>query len=132
MLLCNVRRRQHKCIQTQQILIAKQTIQKHSSKMASSTCYYNNRVVVSMIPFFVVFLFVASSSLTSVLSLPTSTSTTTATNLSDSGYRKPTNQTFKPRREVVKLRRINAYLNKINKPAVKTIQAIFLFINIKV
>ncbi|XP_019153068.1 PREDICTED: uncharacterized protein LOC109149638 [Ipomoea nil] len=33
------------------------------------------------------------------------------------------NQTFRPRQETMKLRRIRAYLKKINKPAVKTIQS---------
>ncbi|KAL2936128.1 hypothetical protein RDABS01_019246 [Bienertia sinuspersici] len=35
----------------------------------------------------------------------------------------PSNQTFRPQKELHKLRRIRAHLEKINKPAVKTIQA---------
>ncbi|KAH7550495.1 hypothetical protein JRO89_XS13G0202600 [Xanthoceras sorbifolium] len=83
--------------------------------MASSTSH-NDRL--STIPFFVVFLFVATL-LSPVLSLPT---------VSDSGHPKPENQTFRPRKEILKLKRISAYLRKINKPAVKTIQA-FSFVS---
>ncbi|XWS37515.1 hypothetical protein CRYUN_Cryun19dG0049500 [Craigia yunnanensis] len=61
----------------------------------------------SMIPIFVAFL-VVSSSLGPVLSLPL---------LSDSGHRQMANHTFKPAKEIQNLRRINAYLKKINKPA---------------
>lgn len=43
--------------------------------------------------------------------------------LSDSGHRTPVNQTFRPGNETQKLRRTTAYLKKVNKPAVKTIQA---------
>lgn len=43
----------------------------------------------------------------------------------------PVNQTFQPAQQLRRLKRVNAYLKKINKPAVKTIQAIILscFIN---
>ncbi|XVF50347.1 hypothetical protein PTKIN_Ptkin04bG0089900 [Pterospermum kingtungense] len=100
--------RQHQCIQTQSFL-SKQTTttsQKHSTNMASSVSHNTS----SMIPIFVAFLVVASS-LGPALSLPL---------LSDSGHRQMANLTFKPSQ---KLRRINAYLKKINKPAVKTIQS---------
>ncbi|WCJ36105.1 hypothetical protein M5689_017322 [Euphorbia peplus] len=40
---------------------------------------------------------------------------------SDSGHQLPANQTFRPPKEILKLKRINAYLKKINKPALKTI-----------
>ena len=104
--------RQHQCIQTQSFL-SKQTTtaQKHSTNMAASVSHNT----FLMIPIFVAFLVVASS-LGSVLSLPL---------LSDSGDQKMANHTFKPAKEIQKLRRINAYLKKINKPAVKTIQASF-------
>lgn len=60
-----------------------------------------------IIPIFVSFLLVASSiSFTSV-----------------SGHNPPANQTFRPDRELQKLKRVRAYLRKINKPAVKTIQS---------
>ncbi|KAL3824868.1 hypothetical protein ACJIZ3_020897 [Penstemon smallii] len=41
----------------------------------------------------------------------------------DSGSRIPANQTFRPRHELHKLKRIRSYLRNINKPAVKTIQS---------
>ncbi|RVX18449.1 hypothetical protein CK203_006449 [Vitis vinifera] len=64
---------------------------------------------------FVAFLF-AASSLSPVLSHPIP---------SDSGHHRPTaNQTFHPGLQLQKLKRVRAYLRKINKPAVKTIQAI--------
>ena len=103
--------RQHQCIQTRSFL-SKQTTttaQKHSTNMAASVSHNT----FLMIPIFVAFLVVASS-LGSVLSLPL---------LSDSGHQKMANHTFKPAKEIQKLRRINAYLKKINKPAVTTIQA---------
>ncbi|KAJ8771807.1 hypothetical protein K2173_026984 [Erythroxylum novogranatense] len=42
---------------------------------------------------------------------------------SDSGNRLPTNQTFRPSKEILRLKRVHAYLNNINKPAVKAIQS---------
>ncbi|KAB2054920.1 hypothetical protein ES319_A11G000600v1 [Gossypium barbadense] len=57
---------------------------------------------------------VVASSLAPVLSSPL---------MSDSGNRQMKNHTFKPAKDIQKLRRINAYLKKINKPAVKTIQS---------
>ncbi|XWS50913.1 hypothetical protein CRYUN_Cryun12cG0131400 [Craigia yunnanensis] len=102
--------RQHQCIQTQSFLSKqKTTAQKHSTNMASSVSHNT----FLMIPIFVAFLVVASS-LGPVLCLPL---------LSDSGHQKMANHTFKPAKEIQKLRRINAYLKKINKPAVKTIQS---------
>lgn len=67
----------------------------------------------STIPLFVGFLVVASS-LAHVLSSPL---------MSDSGNRQMKDRTFKPAKDIQKLRRINAYLKKINKPAMKTIQS---------
>ncbi|XP_050224702.1 uncharacterized protein LOC126674311 [Mercurialis annua] len=67
----------------------------------------------SMIPFFVVFLLVFASPVLTHDQLINS----------DSGHRFPANQTFRPDKEILKLKRINAYLKKINKPAVKTIQS---------
>ncbi|XP_021292470.1 uncharacterized protein LOC110422779 [Herrania umbratica] len=103
--------RQLQCIQTQPFL-SKQTTttaQKHSTNMASSVSHNT----FSMIPIFVAFLVVASS-LGPVLSSPL---------VSDSGHRQLANHTLRPAKEIQKLRRINAYLKKINKPAVKTIQS---------
>lgn len=81
--------------------------------MASSVSHNS----FSTIPLFVGFLVVASS-LAHVLSSPL---------MSDSGNRQMKNHTFKPAKDIQKLRRINAYLKKINKPAVKTIQAGIFF-----
>ncbi|CAN1347871.1 hypothetical protein LINPERPRIM_LOCUS41270 [Linum perenne] len=44
--------------------------------------------------------------------------------LSDSSHQLPaSNQTFNPSKELLKLKRVNAYLKKINKPPLKTIQS---------
>ena len=109
--------RQPKCIQTLVVSAIKTTIQRqqrhgHSTEMAASTTLKTH----SMIPFFVAFLLVFASSVSPVLSLPAP--------LSDSGNRLLTNQTFRPSKEVLRLKRANAYLKKINKPAVKTIQVL--------
>lgn len=105
--------RQRQCIQSKQ---TSATAQKHSTNMASSVSR-NTTSTSSMIPIFVAFLLVASS-LGPVMSLPFP---------SDSGHRQmeANHTSFKPAKEIQKLRRINAYLKKINKPAVKTIQASF-------
>ncbi|XP_048229346.1 uncharacterized protein LOC8278921 isoform X2 [Ricinus communis] len=109
------KRRQHQCIQTQAVA-AKQTTQKqqqHSTKMAAYTSH--SYTTHSMTPLFVAFLLVsASSSINPAMSQQL---------MSDSGNRFPANQTFKPGKELLKLKRINAYLKKVNKPAVKTIQS---------
>ncbi|PON72234.1 hypothetical protein PanWU01x14_066250 [Parasponia andersonii] len=41
----------------------------------------------------------------------------------DSGHPFPANQTFRPGQELHNLKRVKAYLKKVNKPAVKTIQS---------
>ncbi|PON96688.1 hypothetical protein TorRG33x02_073920 [Trema orientale] len=41
----------------------------------------------------------------------------------DSGHPFPANQTFRPGQELHNLKRVKAYLEKVNKPAVKTIQS---------
>ncbi|KAI5569316.1 hypothetical protein POPTR_012G088300v4 [Populus trichocarpa] len=69
----------------------------------------------SMIPIFVAFLLVFASSIYPVLSVPAAES--------DSGNRLLANQTFRPGKEILRLKRVNAFLNKINKSAVKTIQS---------
>ncbi|KAF9667898.1 hypothetical protein SADUNF_Sadunf15G0071000 [Salix dunnii] len=110
--------RQPKCIQTLVVSAIKTTtIQRkqrhgHSTEMAASTSPKTH----SMIPFFVAFLLVFASSVSPVLSLPAL--------VSDSGNRLLANQTFRSSKEVLRLRRANAYLKKINKPAVKTIQVL--------
>jgi hypothetical protein len=73
----------------------------------------------SMIPIFVAFLLVFASSLYPVLSVPAAES--------DSGNRQLANQTFRPGKEILRLKRVNAFLNKINKSAVKTIQVLLCF-----
>ncbi|KAE8720509.1 Detected protein of confused Function [Hibiscus syriacus] len=71
--------------------------------MASSVAHNN----FSMIPLFVGLLVIASS-LGPVLSSPL---------MSDSSHKQMKNHTFKPAKEIQKLRRINAYLKRVNKPA---------------
>ena len=97
---------QAQCTRIQTILPQETTTPQHSSNMASSS---------PIMFIFVAFLF-AVSSLSPVLSHPIP---------SDSGHHRPTaNQTFHPGLQLQKLKRVRAYLRKINKPAVKTIQAI--------
>lgn len=43
--------------------------------------------------------------------------------VSDSGHRLLANQTFRPQQELLRIKRVRAYLRKNNKPAVKSIQA---------
>uniref|UniRef100_A0A5B6Z0C1 Neprosin PEP catalytic domain-containing protein n=1 Tax=Davidia involucrata TaxID=16924 RepID=A0A5B6Z0C1_DAVIN len=71
--------------------------------MASSTTSQQRPPIIFI---FVAFLLLVSSSLSPALSLPT-----------------VSNQTFRPHQELHRLKRIKAYLRKINKPAVKTIQS---------
>lgn len=81
--------------------------------MASSSS--SSSSTLPIIYTFVVFLFLASSSSTLVLSKPV---------VSDSSTNVLKNQTFRPRQELLKLKRIRSYLKNINKPAVKTIQSV--------
>ncbi|KAJ6680705.1 PROTEIN putative (DUF239)-RELATED-RELATED, partial [Salix purpurea] len=77
------------------------------SNMASSWC---NKKISSVISVFVCFLLVVSSKICPVSS-------------SETGSRHATNQTFRPQEELQKLKIIREHLEKINKPAVKTIQS---------
>ncbi|GAV58307.1 DUF239 domain-containing protein/DUF4409 domain-containing protein [Cephalotus follicularis] len=84
--------------------------QRHSSAMATSIAYKTPQ----MLSIFISLLFVFST-LSPVLSLP---------NITDSsGHRQPANQTSRSSKEMQKLRRVKAYLKKINKSAMKTIQS---------
>ncbi|KAB2054835.1 hypothetical protein ERO13_A12G272700v2 [Gossypium hirsutum] len=82
-------------------------------------CYEHNKTLFytktyhNMIHIFVAFLLV-STSLGPVLSLQP---------VPDSGHRQLQNCTLNPHKDIQKLRRVQAYLKKINKPAVKTIQS---------
>ena len=101
------RRRQHQCTQAE-TNIAQETRRGNFSNMASCCCK-----ISPIIPIFVLFLLV-SSSICPVYS-------------SETGNLHAKNQTFRPEEELQKLKIIRERLNKINKPAVKTIQAINLF-----
>lgn len=111
-------RGQHKCIQTQAKLTEETTTQGHSTRscsMASSTTTSYRKLPAIFT--FVVFLVLVSFNTTPVLSKPT-------IHASDSGHNLLlSNQTFRPRSELHRLRRIRSYLKKINKPAVKTIES---------
>jgi hypothetical protein len=98
---------QPQCKQAQIVAPKKTKTQEHSSKLAS----HNTPSIIPML--LVAFLLVASL-LSPVLPTPI---------VSDSGHSPPANQSFHPGSELHKLRRVKAYLRKINKPAVKTIQA---------
>ncbi|XP_058227409.1 protein neprosin [Rhododendron vialii] len=84
-----------------------------SSSSSSKTNKSHTQTFPPIIFPLVAFLLLVSS-LGTVHSLPI---------VSDSGHRSPENQTFRPQTELQKLRRVKAYLRKINKPAVKTIQS---------
>ncbi|KAA8542225.1 hypothetical protein F0562_023377 [Nyssa sinensis] len=109
MLITLVSTGQHRYIQIQTKPTQETTTPRHSTNMASSTSH----ITTTIIFIFVSLLFVVSS-LSPVLSLPT---------LSDPGHPLLANQTFRPLQELHRLKRIRAYLKKINKPAVKTIQS---------
>ncbi|KAI5572807.1 hypothetical protein BDE02_10G037900 [Populus trichocarpa] len=105
------RRRQHQCTQqtntTTTADLAKETRQGNFSNMASSWCYKKMSPIISV---FLCFLLVASSNICPVFSSETR-----------SGH--ATNQTFRPQEELQKLKIIRERLDKINKPAVKSIQS---------
>jgi hypothetical protein len=73
-----------------------------------------NLLHTASIPMLLVAFLLVASLLSPVLPTPI---------VSDSGHSPPANQSFHPGSELHKLRRVKAYLRKINKPAVKTIQA---------
>lgn len=102
--------RQHECIQAQ-IVVSKQTTeQDHSSNLASSSSHNT----ASIIPMLLVAFLLVTSLLSPALSLSI---------VSDSSHSLLANQTFHPGSELHKLKSVRGYLRKINKPAVKTIQA---------
>ncbi|XP_052182244.1 uncharacterized protein LOC127794950 [Diospyros lotus] len=101
------RRGQPQYLQTQ--TIQTKMASSSSSSSSSSTSYQ----IPPIISAFVAFLLLVSS-LTPALSLRI---------VSDSGHRQPANHTFRPHKELLKLKRVRAFLRKINKPAVKTIQS---------
>lgn len=105
------RRRQHQCPQ-KQTDISEETCQGYFSIMSC-----NWREISPVISIIVLYLLV-SSSVSPAYSLETvyqqhATSTD--------------NQTLRPQQELHKLKIIRAHLNKLNKPALKTIQAFSLF-----
>ncbi|KAI8527029.1 hypothetical protein RHMOL_Rhmol12G0044800 [Rhododendron molle] len=95
------RRRQHQCTKTQAVTEEETKDTENSTSMAPSCDYFK---ISPIIPIFVFFLSVSSSI------CPVSSSA--------SGNR---SQNFRPREETQKLKMARAHLNKINKPAVKTI-----------
>lgn len=105
------RRRQHQCTKRANTTtdLAKEMTPGSFSNMASSWC---NKKISSVISVFVCFLLVVSSKICPVSS-------------SETGSRHATNQTFRPQEELQKLKIIREHLEKINKPAVKTIQAFY-------
>lgn len=98
------RRRQHQCTHTETNTTP---IPNFANMASSSGCK-----ISPIIPIFVFFLLVVSSSICPVYSSETET-----------GNLHAKNQTFRPVEELTKLKIIRERLNKINKPAVKTIQS---------
>lgn len=108
------RRRQHQCTKTKTVVLEEEekeeeaAVHIYSSYMVSSSNYCKISPIIS---FLVFFLFISSSVPPVFSSKPH--------NIHQA------NQTFRPGKEVHKLKLIKAHLNKINKPSVKTIQAYF-------
>lgn len=100
------RKRQPKCAQKNSDS-RKKTNPRNSSNMASSWCKISPTIIPSLLVFF---LIVSSSVSQSHAS-------------SESSDFHATNQTLRPEKELQKLKFIKSRLRKINKPAVKTIQA---------
>lgn len=86
---------------------------KHSSQLALSPPASPPPRIMPML----VSSFIALCLLSPVLSLPTTAA--------ESINKPPVNQTFHPYNELHKLKKVRAYLKKINKPSVKTIQVFF-------
>jgi hypothetical protein len=119
------RKQHHQCKQAETVApkqtTAQQQQQHFSNELAPSHSPISHKTLSSIIPMrlLVVFLLVVSF-LSPVLSLSI---------VSDSGHSLPANQTLHPAAQLHKLKRVTAYLTKINKPAVKTIQAnIYTFV----
>lgn len=102
----NHRRRQHQCTQAQ----TEETRQGSFSIMSCSWCN-----ISLVIPIFVLYI-LASSSVFPAYSLAAG----------GQQHETSTNQTLRPQEELHKLKMIRAHLNKLNKPAIKTIQACIL------
>ncbi|XP_021889046.1 uncharacterized protein LOC110808029 [Carica papaya] len=88
-----------------------QTLSSLSKQTTAQTQKHSSNMVPSIFVLFLLFL----SFISPVFSLQHLSET--------SGHRFPANQTFRPAKELLKLKRVNAFLRKINKPAVKTIQS---------
>ncbi|XP_060170586.1 protein neprosin-like [Lycium barbarum] len=69
-------------------------------------------------PFSIIFSFVSFLLLASIFGTVISDPT-----VHDSKHHLLTNQTFRPKQELLKFKRLRTYLKKINKPAVKTVQS---------
>ncbi|KAJ7945837.1 Protein of Unknown Function (DUF239) [Quillaja saponaria] len=102
---------QHQTIQAHIVATEQTNAQKHSFKLSSSST--NSQNTIPMVLIFVAFILVFAS-ISPVLSLPV---------VPDSGRQSSANQTFRPHAELLKLKRVRAYLRKISKPAVKIIQS---------
>ncbi|XP_028778304.1 uncharacterized protein LOC114734818 [Neltuma alba] len=102
-------RRQPQCIQENHIASQQTSPPNHSLKLASSSSSTSSgnsqNTSLPLFHAFVAFLLLLSF-ITPVLS-----------------HSSPTNQTFRPGPELLKLKRIRAHLKKINKPSVKTIKS---------
>ncbi|KAF6136966.1 hypothetical protein GIB67_030730 [Kingdonia uniflora] len=105
------RRQQQQCIQTE-ALLAEETTHRNSSNMSSCSCNTS-----PIIPIFVVFLLILS----------TISPVVYASTKPEVDNRLQANQTFRPGEELQKLKRIRTHLRKINKSAIKTIQAFLSF-----
>ncbi|TKY73527.1 hypothetical protein E2542_SST02279 [Spatholobus suberectus] len=100
--------RQHQCTQPNNHVVLEHTCaqQNHSPKLAAST----SQNAPPVLPAFVALLLLVTSITPATLCHPLQG-----------------NHTLRPGHELLKLRRVRAHLKKINKPAVKTIQACNMF-----
>lgn len=109
--------RQFQTFQTQNSNSKKTTTTSSQYKLASLIPTIATHFTFSFVPMLVLFLFLFLASFSApVFSSPT---------VLDPGNHSPANQTFNPGKEFNRLRRTKAYLRKINKPGIKTIQAFF-------
>lgn len=81
--------------------------------------HFNNHTFIILVAFL---LFFSSSSTTTIIIHGVAAASTAPSSHSAAG-----NQTFRSDKEMQKLKKMNNYLNKINKPAVKTIQVLITY-----
>lgn len=111
-------RRQHQCIQENHVAPEQTSSLNHSLKLAASAATSQNTLPIMLHAF--VALLLLLSPISPVLSHPNIASDSALSHSHPNAT-----STFRP--ALHKLRRIRTHLKKINKPALKTIKAFFIF-----